>query len=213
MSKRKELLNQTFGSWLVVGYNNSRGGWNLKCKCGNVGFAKSYQLTSGESTRCTKCRNTVVGEKNSTHRLTGTKLYGVWNGMKQRCNNPNAEKYYIYGARGIRVCDEWANDFQAFYEWAVSAGYHEGLSIDRIDVNGNYEPNNCRWTGLKAQANNTRKNHKVTFNNVTHTLAEWSEITGIDQPTIRFRLKKGWSVERALTEKPFVGKNQTYKAG
>lgn len=208
--KRKELLNQTFGSWLVVGYNKSRGKWELKCECGNTGLAKTYQLTSGKSTRCTKCRNKVVGEKNSTHRLTRTKLYGVWNGMKQRCGNPNTEKYRIYGARGICVCDEWKNDFMAFYNWAMDNGYSEELSIDRINVNGNYEPKNCRWISLKAQANNTRTNHKVTFNNETHTLTEWAEITGIKQPTIRFRLKSGWNVERALTEKPFVGKNQTY---
>ena len=210
MGKRKELKGKTFGSWFVEDYDISKQKWKLKCKCGNVGYAKSFTLLSGGSTQCCKCRDKVVGLKNSTHGLSKTKLHGIWNMMKQRCNNPNQAKYKNYGGRGIKVCDEWQNSFESFYSWAMSNGYSEKLSIDRIDVNGNYEPNNCRWVTNKVQSNNTRVNHCVEYNGESHTMTEWAEITGIKRETIRERLKSGWNVKRALTEKPFIGKNQTY---
>ena len=212
MSKLKDLQGQTFGSWFVEEYDKSKSRWKVKCTCGNIGFVKSYTLTSGISTRCCKCRNQVVGKKNTTHGLTSHKLYGVWNTMNQRCSNPNNTKYHNYGHRGITVCDDW-KDFRTFYNWALSNGYSEGLTIDRIDVNGNYEPNNCRWVTMKIQGSNTTKNHRIEFNGENHTITEWSEITGIQRKTLEHRLNKGWSIERTLTEKPFVGKNQTFKAG
>lgn len=210
---RKNLKNQTFGSWFVEEYDESKKKWKLKCKCGNIGYAKTYTLLSGGSTRCCKCRDKVVGLKNSTHRLSKTKLHGVWNTMKQRCSNPNNSKYQDYGGRGIIVCDEWRKDFKAFYLWAISNGYLEGLSIDRIDVNGDYAPDNCRWVTEKVQANNIRRNRIIVYNEERHTLSEWAEIKGIQRKTLDQRLKRGWTVERALNEKPFIGKNQSFKAG
>jgi hypothetical protein len=108
--------------------------------------------------------------------------------MKQRCNNPNAKCYERYGGRGIKICNEWYT-FEPFYKWALTTGYKEGLSIDRIDNNGNYEPNNCRWIDAKAQANNRRSSRFVTHNGETHTIAEWSNITGIKSSTLFERLK------------------------
>ena len=120
--------------------------------------------------------------------------------MIQRCENENIERYDIYGGRGIEVCKEWKEDFLNFYNWAINNGYKDNLSIDRIDVNGNYEPNNCRWATAKEQARNMRTNVNLTYNGETHCISEWAEITGIKASTIRYRIKiAGWSVEKALT--------------
>lgn len=118
--------------------------------------------------------------------------------MKYRCNNPNCLAYKNYGGRGIRVCDEWNNSFLSFSEWAGTAGYKEGLSLDRIDVNGDYSPDNCRWATVKTQTNNQRNNHLLEFNGEIHTVSEWSEITGISRSTICCRLKCGWSIDDTL---------------
>ena len=132
-----------------------------------------------------------------------SKLYGIWHGMKQRCSNPNHPLYRLYGAIGIGVCEEW-QDFQAFQSWALNNGYDENAdhrrkcSIDRIDPNGNYEPNNCRWTDSKTQLNNTKRNTKVTYQGETHTLAEWAEIKGINYSTFCNRWVRGWSIEKML---------------
>lgn len=142
--------------------------------------------------------------KNKTGNVKYTKAYRVWDSMKQRCYNPNDDKYKNYGARGIKVCDEWLHDSKAFMKWAYENGFDETKSqkeqsIDRIDVNGNYEPSNCRFTNARVQANNKTNNVLITFNGKTQTLAEWSRETGIQEGTIRFRMKSGWSVRDALT--------------
>ena len=125
------------------------------------------------------------------HGLSRTPLHRVWRLMKTRCYNPHHDRYKDYGGRGITVCDEWRENFIAFYEWSISNGYSQGLQIDRINNDGPYAPDNCRWTTRKVQANNRRTNHPITFMGETHTIKEWSEITGIHQNTIRARLEKG----------------------
>ena len=131
--------------------------------------------------------------------VSGTRLYIIWQGMKQRCYDASCNCYPRYGGRGVTICEEWRNGSEAFQAWALSHGYREDLTIDRIDVNGNYEPGNCRWATWKEQANNTRRNRYITYNEVTHTLTEWADIFGINYGTLRSRLDNGWSVERALT--------------
>jgi len=122
--------------------------------------------------------------------------------MKSRCNNKNNPVYMLYGGRGISVCDEW-NEFKAFKEWAMNNGYSDQLTIDRINVNGNYEPDNCRWATQKEQCRNKRDNHYLTFQGETKTLIEWSELVGIRQETIRHRINDyGYTVEEALTLRP-----------
>ena len=122
--------------------------------------------------------------------------------MKSRCAYERDPYYGHYGGKGILVCDEWLHDFQAFYVWAMANGYREDLTIDRINVNGNYEPNNCRWVDRKTQANNRTNNRVVTYHNETHTLAEWSEILGINYETLAARLNKyKWPIEKALSTK------------
>ena len=120
--------------------------------------------------------------------------------MKSRCYNCNVSSYKNYGARGIRICDEWLNDFINFYEWSVNNGYNDKLTLDRIDVNGNYEPSNCRWSTNKAQCNNTRSNVLITIGDTTKTLANWCDFYNINYKTVRDRIKRNWSIERALSE-------------
>ena len=118
--------------------------------------------------------------------------------MKQRCLNSNQKVYKYYGGRGITICQEWIDDFMSFYDWALENGYQDNLTIDRIDVNGGYEPNNCRWLTMEAQLGNTRRNHFVEINGESHTIAEWARIYGISPQTINSRLRKGVSEQDAI---------------
>lgn len=128
-----------------------------------------------------------------------SRLYRAWRHMKGRCYDPHDIGYAYYGGRGIKVCKEWDNDYLSFKKWALSNGYKDFLTLDRIDFNGNYEPYNCRWATRKEQANNRRGLHKVEYHGETKTLTEWSQITGIKITTLFMRLMNyHWSVERAL---------------
>lgn len=135
-----------------------------------------------------------------THQMSGTKLYNVWMSMNHRCYTKSDCNYYKYGARGITVCDEWRNDFKAFYDWSKSHGYKEGLSIDRIDNNGNYEPSNCRWVTRLVQANNTRRNQMITYLGKTQSLPDWCRELNLNYKTTRTRINDyKWTIERAFT--------------
>lgn len=119
--------------------------------------------------------------------------------MKSRCNNPNIPSFRWYGARGIKVCDEWVNDFKAFYDWSMSHGYSDELTIDRIDNDKGYSPDNCRWVTMKIQGSNKSDNHIVTLNGVSKSLMSWCEEFNINYKTVRDRLVRGWSYEDALS--------------
>ena len=129
--------------------------WLLcECYCGTIFKLRKYSLKTTKSCGCLQRES--IKQKTITHNLSSHNLSSRWRGMKGRCYNPNNNKYINYGARGIIVCDEWKNDFKAFYDWSIKNGYSKELSLDRIDVNGNYEPSNCRWTDAKTQARNIR---------------------------------------------------------
>ena len=134
------------------------------------------------------------------HGMAKTTLYRRWVNMRQRCYLPSSHEYEKYGGRGIRVCDEWNNDFIPFMEWAFANGYDNGLTLDRINVNGNYEPDNCRWITHREQQNNRTDNVLLTLNGTTHNMREWSEILGICYQTLQNRKIKGWSDEDILTK-------------
>ena len=171
-----------------------------KCECGNVVTIIKTNVSRGVTKSC----GCLVKEKtqliNKTHGMTKTRLYAIWKAMKARCNNPKCKEYKWYGARGIRVCTEWESDFIAFYEWTKENGYNETLSLDRINVNGNYEPSNCRWVTMKVQERNRRNNVFVTYNGETLTLSEWSEKTGICYPTLKWRYSKGLPLEKVFSK-------------
>ena len=136
------------------------------------------------------------------------RLTNIYSMMKQRCYNTNSQNFKYYGGKGVSVCDEWRNNSQAFYDWVMTHGYKDGLTLDRIDNDGNYEPSNCRWVTMKEQDNHRSNNVILTLNGESHTIPEWSEILGIKQHVIRNRINRGWSVENTLMRK--VG-NYVYK--
>lgn len=198
MSKLIDLTGQKFGRLTVIEkygkYTPTK--WLCKCECGNEYIAIGNNLKRGFTKSCGCLQK--EHPNGTTHNLANTRLYNIWAGIKTRCKNPKSKAYKNYGARGITVCDEWANDFTAFHEWAMANGYQEGLTIDRIDANGNYEPSNCRWLTNAEQQNNRRNNHSITYNGETHTMAEWARILGINYHTLQTRLYRGWTIEKAI---------------
>lgn len=199
---RIDLTGQRFGRLTVIEYVgtvNQKAKWLCKCDCGNEKIVSTKCLRNGETKSCGCYHKDRASVANLTHGKTNSRLYITWNNIKNRCYRTSRKDYKNYGGRGITVCEEWRNSFQAFYEWAMANGYREDLTIDRINVNGNYEPSNCRWVDLKTQANNTRRNHYITYKGETHTIAEWSDITGISIAALVHRIERGWSVEEMLT--------------
>ena len=141
----------------------------------------------------------VTIKRETKHGMTKTRLHNIWVSMKERCNVPSVNCYKYYGGRGIKVCEEWKHSFESFRDWALANGYTDTLTIDRIDVNGNYEPSNCRWITLKEQGSNKTNNHFITYNGVTKTLQQWADEIGIHHVTLLERIERWGSVEEALT--------------
>lgn len=139
----------------------------------------------------------------TTHGMSRSRLYHIWNSMKMRCANPKAISYKYYGGKGITVCEEWQT-FEPFWRWAGANGYADGLTIDRIDNNGNYTPDNCRWATPKEQQNHTSYTRILEHHGEKRSVMEWSENLGIPSTTLYNRLRRGWEIERALTTK--IGK-------
>ena len=127
-----------------------------------------------------------------------TRLEDIYYAMTYRCHNPNCSIYYKYGAKGISVCKEWREDKFKFFEWSITHGYKDDLTIDRIDNSKGYSPDNCRWATVKQQSNNRTDNHYITLKGERHTLNEWSEIVGLSCGAISQRLKRGWTEEKAI---------------
>ncbi|MBO5259973.1 MAG: hypothetical protein J6B26_06295 [Agathobacter sp.] len=199
--KKINLIDKKFGRLQVIEEAKKRGNkrmWKCRCDCGNITIVATNTLKSGHTTSCGCLRTEKRPEFHKVHGMTKTRLYKIWVNMKQRCYIEENEQYPNYGGRGIEVCEEWRNDFQSFYNWAIANGYQDDLSIDRKNPDGHYEPSNCRWATMKEQQNNRRNNHLITYNGETHTMMEWSEITGTNYKTIANRLYKGKSVEQAL---------------
>ena len=206
MPKFIDLTGQQFGKLTVVARANNVGrqpAWVCKCECGAIKVVTGSNLKHGNVRSCGCLWKEVVPannkEQNTRHGESGSKLHKAWCSMRYRCHNPNCKSYKNYGGRGITICKEW-DSYEVFRDWALANGFASDLSIDRIDVNGNYEPSNCRWVSAKTQSNNTRKNHYLTCAGETHTIAEWSAITGIKWQTIKARINMGWTVEDTLTK-------------
>lgn len=186
--------------------------WLCRCDCGKETTVQGNNLKSGLVKSCGCYRHDKAVADHTTHGGRRTRLYRTWYNIRRRCYDKNEIGYENYGGRGITVCDEWRNSFETFRDWAFANGYSDDLTIDRVDVNGNYEPSNCRWATAKEQARNRRSNVPLTYNGETHLLIEWSEITDIPVSTIRDRyFKYNWTLERTLTE-PLHEKNRRKRA-
>lgn len=197
LQRVNNLTGQKFGRLTVIGLDEKQQTrktyWICQCECGNIKTVRSDSLQNGtiRSCGCLKREQDRTNlTANHSHKQSGTRLYKTWQGIKKRCYDKHCACYYRYGGRGIVMCDEWKESFVPFYEWAIENGYSDELTIDRIDVNGNYEPDNCKWGTAKEQCNNRRTNIIITIGNATKTLTEWCEIFELDFKTILARYNR-----------------------
>lgn len=200
--KIKDITNKKFGRLTVIKFikrENYKTYWECLCECGNKIITTQNNLQTGSTKSC----GCLFKEGNNKKmNLSHSRLYHIWRNMKARCYQKSSPSYKNYGGKGITVCDEWLNDFMPFYNWAMANGYKEELTLDRINVNGNYEPSNCRWATHKEQNNNTTRNVYITFNGLTLTRNQWAEKAGINKNTLKHRLTNKWNkwtIEDALT--------------
>ncbi len=216
MLMRVDIKNRRFGRLIAINPTPDRDScqsviWKCKCDCGNTILVSARQLTSKTGTHSCGCLQKEKARKNLEenhksgrdapaykHGKYKSRIYNTWINMKARCYNPNATRFLQYGGRGIKVCEMWKKDFQAFYDWAVLNGYQDNLTIDRIDNNGDYTPDNCRWVDNKRQQNNTSHSRMISYGEKTQTLQEWSAELGINYKTLQKRLN-AWDIEKALS--------------
>lgn len=195
--KKLNLKGQKFGRLTVISEAPNRGRltrWFCLCSCGRVFAVDSQSLTSGHTKSCGCLMRDIAKEKHTTHGLSDTRIFRIWAAIIKRCTNKNDKAFKYYGGRGISVCPEWKNDFKSFFDWANSNGYRENLSIDRINSNGDYCPENCRWADRKIQSQNRQYVKKFQGKPLT----EWCNELKINPDTVRGRLRRGWSFENAL---------------
>ena len=202
MGKFIDLTGRVFERLEVIGKacrKNRQWYWKCKCSCGKVITTNGNGLRQGKTLSC----GCYARDKNrlrlTKHGLYKHPLHIVWGNMISRCYYPKNIGYRNYGGRGITVCDEWRNDFYSFHLWATSNGYKKSLTIDRIDNNKGYNPDNCRWVNQKEQCNNKNSNHTLTYSGITKTISQWSDELNIKVVTIQDRIHRGWSDERIIT--------------
>jgi len=180
---------------VIRGITSPRYEVQLLCRCSYCGSEKwypKYSVVHGKTKSC------GCGLSKTRHGEWHTRLYGIWSGIKRRCYVKTFKGYKHYGGRGITMCEEWRKDYLNFRKWALENGYNEKLTIDRIDVNGNYCPENCRWATYLTQQNNKRNNHTVTYKGQTKTLSEWERIFNLHKGNIAARLRLGMTFEEAI---------------
>lgn len=207
MRKKLDLTNKRFGKLVAIkidGKNNcGKTMWLCKCDCGNYKSIDIHSLLRKDktpTTTCGKCKKSMKGKKCYKHGMSGTRLYHCYKLMKNRCYNQNDKSYYIYGGRGIKICKDWLGDNGAlnFINWALNNGYKDDLTIDRIDNNKGYSPDNCRWTTRKEQSNNLRCNKHYEYKNKLYTLTQLCELLNLDKRLIYSRLRCGWNLDKAI---------------
>ncbi|MBS4171915.1 hypothetical protein [Bacillus sp. FJAT-49736] len=189
-----DLTGQKFGRLTVVRRDTSSNKtflWVCKCECGNVKTVRSFDLRDGKVKSCGCLHAEKVRTNTRTHGKRNTLIYHIWCSIKGRCFRTTCKDFPNYGGRGITMCDSWRNDFMSFYEWSMSNGYKEGLSIDRINNDGNYEPSNCRWVTQAKQSRNKSNNRFITIDGMTKTLADWCKFYKVHISTAHSRIKSG----------------------
>lgn len=200
-----DMAGDKYGRLTVLYRSNKRGScgqiyWHCRCDCGNEVDVLGYLLRQGHTKSCGCYNVEMASVSNKTHGMSRTRIHNIWKGMRQRCYCGTNDAYANYGGRGIKVCDEWSV-FENFYNWALANGWKEdstGISIDRIDVNGDYCPENCRWASAVEQANNKRNTLMLTARGETKAINDWARDVGINCKTIRGRLDNGWSADDAI---------------
>lgn len=203
------IKDKKFGRLIAVEYQGRGKGesiWRCKCDCENEVNVAESSLKSGNTKSCGCIRNEFLrelGRKRTENKTEPDKeserIYNIYTLMKSRCYNENNENYHHYGGRGVFICEEWLNDYFAFKTWSLNNGYKNNLTIDRIDVNGNYEPSNCRWATQKVQCNNKRNNKYITYKGRTQTLSEWCDELGLEY----FRTKARFNTCNMTPEQAF----------
>ena len=213
----EELIGKVFGCYTVVAVGGRKEYRNeqlyvCRCQCGNETELRLSQITRKNHICCLKCRPKYLSRNNGSysHGMAKTQIHNIWLGMMSRCYAEYNTRYKIYGEKGITVCDEWRGKegFINFYTWSINNGYREEkasngrnvLTIDRIDNDKGYSPDNCRWVTNLQQANNKSTNKKIDYNGETHTISEWSRIYNIKYATLRNRLSRGMDFETAVTK-------------
>lgn len=212
MPRIHDITGKQFGMLTVLKYSHTnkrkRAVWVCKCKCGSECLREGHGLLLGKTNHCgcvhiQRLKNNAIKRweghiktpkkelKTKKDPISKTRIYSIWSGMKERCLRPSHMHFSRYGGRGITICSEWLNSFHTFKKWAESNGYHEKLTLDRIDNNSGYSPENCRWATYKQQANNSRRNRILTIDGISKTATEWSEYSRVKYTTILARIKKG----------------------
>lgn len=187
-----DLTGKVFGEWTVIRRDNAKEltYWLCSCSCGTIRSVYQGSLKRGRSVSCGCLNRSADGRK-------GEHLKNIWTFMLGRCNDPKRHDYERYGGRGVTVCEEWSV-FEVFYAWAIESGYKIGLTLDRKDNDGKYEPQNCKWATPIEQANNRRSSHLLTIDGQTRTIMQWSRESGIEWHTIAGRLKRQWNAREAV---------------
>ena len=204
MGTKIDMIGKRFGRWVVIAEGEKIATrrtcrWICKCDCGTITESiDGSKLRSGETKSCGCYKRDVTVNRNYRHGLCYTRIHSIWVNMKDRCYNPNNHYFHRYGGRGITVCNEWLNSLETFYDWAIANGYADTLTIDRIDVNGSYCPENCRWATDEMQANNREKHILLEINGETKNIAQWAKESGLKYRTIHARYNRGWTGESLI---------------
>lgn len=216
MAKHQDLTGMVFGRLTVLreAGKNKPGVylWECECSCENHThvIVDGASLKSGNTKSCGCIHREQLSERNKNnaiHQVSNKNIFRIWESMKDRCYNPNNKKYVDYGGRGIKICDEWLV-YQNFESWAVEAGYEKGLTIERIDFNKEYCPENCKWATWKEQQNNKRNNKYLEYKGRKQTLAQWCEELGLNYSRTKARINAcGWSVEEAFEREKYAQVN------
>lgn len=194
-SKIKDLTGMKYNMLTVVGIASRNPlYWECKCDCGNTTKVRTANLKRGMVKSC----GCLQHRGNPTHNLCHTRIYRIYKKIIRRCYVQNCPAYPDYGGRGITMCDEWKESVEAFYKWSIENGYDDDLSIDRIDNDGNYCPENCRWATMVTQCNNRRSNINITIDGKTKTLQEWCNEYNLPYRRINMRIRNGWDPVEAV---------------
>ena len=197
------IIGKKYNKWTVIEFSHSNGHNNYfkcKCDCGIEKIVRIDNVVSGESKSCGCYRKEIEKNRDKNKSKTRKRINTIWYGMKKRCYNKECDHYKWYGEKGIKVCKEWLNSFECFYEWALNNGYSDNLTIDRIDIDKGYNPKNCRWVTLQEQAKNRSNNIYIEHNGKKFSVKELSRLCGLSKTTIRNRHKKGYSFEDIINK-------------